>query len=132
MKICIPTQEDRGLDSRVSRHFGRAPYYALVETETGEVEMEANTKACHDHGHGHGHDHGHGHRCGCHQIMGSRDLGAVICTGMGRGALAGFVKRGVDVYLADKETVAEVLEEFRSGGMVPFGADVACSGRHGH
>ena len=125
------------MDSRVSRHFGRAPYYALLETETGEVEMEANTKACHDHDHdhehgGHGHHHGHGHRCGCHQIMGAKDLGAVVCMGMGRGALAGFVKRGVDVYLTEKETLAEVLEEFRSGGMVSFGTDAACAGRHGH
>jgi len=64
--------------------------------------------------------------------MDSRGLGAVVCKGMGRGALAGFSKRGVDVYLTGKGTVAEVLEEFRAGGMTPFGADAACAGHHGH
>jgi predicted Fe-Mo cluster-binding NifX family protein len=136
MRICIPTKDDRGLESGVSGHFGRAPFYAVVETETGEVAMESNAKNCHGDGHGHGghhhhgHGHGGGHRCGCHQIMDSKALGAVFCKGMGRGALAGFSSRGIDVYLTSKETVGEILEEFRGGGMKPFGADLACAGHH--
>jgi predicted Fe-Mo cluster-binding NifX family protein len=116
----------------VSRHFGRAPYYALVDTETGEVEAEANPKACRgEHGE-HGHHHGHGKGCGCHRVMDTRGLEAVVCKGMGRGALAGFAKRGVDVFVTEKETVADVLEEFRSGESTPFGADAACAGHHRH
>ena len=42
MKIAIPTQDDRASEARVSPHFGRAPYFALVDTKTGEVEFLPN------------------------------------------------------------------------------------------
>jgi predicted Fe-Mo cluster-binding NifX family protein len=32
-RIVIPVSEERGLDSKLSEHFGRAPYFAAVELE---------------------------------------------------------------------------------------------------
>lgn len=38
MRIVIPVEEDRGLDSRVSEHFGRAPLFLMLELdEDGRV-----------------------------------------------------------------------------------------------
>jgi len=34
MKLCIPISEDRGLDSPICGHFGSAPAFLLVDTET--------------------------------------------------------------------------------------------------
>jgi len=30
-RIAIPVQEDRGLDSRISQHFGKSPYFILID-----------------------------------------------------------------------------------------------------
>lgn len=36
--VAIPSLDDRGLDSQVSGHFGRAPYFTVVKIEAGEVK----------------------------------------------------------------------------------------------
>ena len=51
MTICLPTVSDAGLTARLSPHFGRAPFFTLVETETGNVEVVPNTHQHHEHGH---------------------------------------------------------------------------------
>lgn len=38
MKIAFPSEEDRGLESSVSEHFGRCPYFIFLEIEKGEVK----------------------------------------------------------------------------------------------
>lgn len=42
MKILIPILENRGRESRVSSHFGRAPYFALYNSETDKLEIIEN------------------------------------------------------------------------------------------
>ncbi len=37
MKIAVPSANDRGLDSEVSSHFGRTPFYTIVNVEDGEI-----------------------------------------------------------------------------------------------
>ncbi len=50
MKICIPTMDDHGLKGMPSDHFGSAPFFTFVDTETGEVETQPNGGAHHVHG----------------------------------------------------------------------------------
>ena len=38
MKIAVPSTGPDGLESEVSMHFGRAPYYTFVEIEKGEIK----------------------------------------------------------------------------------------------
>jgi len=42
MRILIPILENRGKESRVSPHFGRAPYFALYDSETDKLEIIEN------------------------------------------------------------------------------------------
>ena len=42
MRILIPVLENRGKESRVSPHFGRAPYFALYDSETEKLEIIEN------------------------------------------------------------------------------------------
>ncbi len=37
-KLCIPVKEERGLDSEISEHFGRAEKFMFVELRKGEVK----------------------------------------------------------------------------------------------
>ncbi|MBI9044206.1 MAG: NifB/NifX family molybdenum-iron cluster-binding protein [Anaerolineaceae bacterium] len=38
MRIAISSQDEKGLESQVSHHFGRCPFYILVDTEEQEVK----------------------------------------------------------------------------------------------
>ena len=38
MKIAVPSTGPEGLESEISMHFGRAPYYTFVEIENGEIK----------------------------------------------------------------------------------------------
>jgi predicted Fe-Mo cluster-binding NifX family protein len=35
MNICIPTTDDEGLESKVCAHFGSAPAFLVVDTDSG-------------------------------------------------------------------------------------------------
>lgn len=38
MRVAVSADDDRGLEAVVSSHFGRCPYYVLVDLEEQEVE----------------------------------------------------------------------------------------------
>ena len=40
VKVVVPLDSLEGLESEVAEHFGRAPYFALVELEGGEARVE--------------------------------------------------------------------------------------------
>ncbi|MBM3501993.1 MAG: dinitrogenase iron-molybdenum cofactor biosynthesis protein, partial [Armatimonadetes bacterium] len=42
MRICLPTLEDNGLEAPLCSHFGQAPFFTLVDAETGEVTVQPN------------------------------------------------------------------------------------------
>lgn len=37
MRIAIPSTDDKGLESEVSQHFGRAGFYTFVDLENGKI-----------------------------------------------------------------------------------------------
>jgi len=39
MRIAIPSQDERGLNSRIAEHFGRAPYYTFVDVDLEKKEI---------------------------------------------------------------------------------------------
>ena len=40
--IAIASNDERGLNSPISAHFGRCPYYTLVEIEDGEIRKASS------------------------------------------------------------------------------------------
>ena len=50
MKVIVPLDEQAGKTSRMSEHFGSAPFYAVADTEAGSFEIIQNTSIHHDHG----------------------------------------------------------------------------------
>jgi predicted Fe-Mo cluster-binding NifX family protein len=55
-KIAIPVEDASGLEAKVAQHFGRAPYFAIVELsgQNVNVQIQKNTG---EHGGGNGHPH---------------------------------------------------------------------------
>lgn len=120
MKLCIPTESNLGMDALVFDHFGSAPFFIIVETGTGEIEVISNQNQHHSHG-----------QCMPMQQLGSYQIEGVVCRGMGRNALARLSSAGINVFIAVSNTVSEVVEKARAGQLKLLDADQACGG-HGH
>lgn len=115
MRICIPTNDARGLASAMSVHFGRARYFALADTEDGSVELIGNERACQG-----------GGRCDSAEVLRNRRVDAVVCAGIGAGALARLQALGVRVVATEAEDVAGALAALRAGRVRPFDLASAC------
>jgi predicted Fe-Mo cluster-binding NifX family protein len=122
MKVCIPVEEYRGLDSRVFDHFGSAPAFALVDTETLAVEPVDNRDEHHEHG-----------QCSPVKAMGGRQVNAVIVGGIGPGAIRGLQQAGIQVCRFTGGTVAEAVQAFKARALPALNLNQACGGHNnGH
>jgi predicted Fe-Mo cluster-binding NifX family protein len=121
MRLCIPTEDDRGLAGRLSSHFGSAPYFTLVDSETGEVEVVSNLGAEHEPG-----------SCASAQALAAYGVGAVICRGLGRRAFSRLRDMGLPVFVAEDGEAAEALAAFRAGRLGRLTSEAACHGGRGH
>jgi predicted Fe-Mo cluster-binding NifX family protein len=120
VKICIPTENGSGIEARLCDHFGSAPYFIIVEPETGSYEVVSNNNEHHAHG-----------QCMPMQQLSGLDLDSVVCRGMGRNALARFASGGITVFTTRSQTVSEVIEEARNGLLQPLDPSGACAGHGG-
>jgi len=124
MKICIPTNDNRGLESQASMHFGSAPFFILADVESANLEVVPNPE-CQD------------HHQSCHHIplLKAHAVDAVVCEGIGRRAVSGLREAGIDVLVPPARTVSEIVHAVNAGDARPLSADDACGGgrrRHRH
>jgi predicted Fe-Mo cluster-binding NifX family protein len=122
MKLCIPTMDDKGLDAIISEHFGKAPMYTIVDSETMEVEVFVNES---DHNGGVGSTPEHIARYGAQ---------VVLASGAGAGAISKLKGYGMKVYVGNKGTVREIVQKWASGTLTEADDKVGCShhGSHHH
>jgi predicted Fe-Mo cluster-binding NifX family protein len=120
MQICIPVVEDKGLESRVSAHFGSAPAFMIVDTETGACRAIGNTDSHHQHG-----------MCQPLAALAGHAVDSIVVGGIGMGALMKLQAANINVFHADRQTVGETLEAFRAGTLRAVDAQSAC-GQHAH
>jgi predicted Fe-Mo cluster-binding NifX family protein len=119
MTLCIPTNGPLGLNDTVYGHFGSAPYFTVVDTDTNEITIIDNT----DKQHGHG-------NCAPAEDLLARGVDAVAAGGMGRRALARFNAAGIRVFLTRAATPAEAVSEVVRGAAEECTPESACAGHH--
>lgn len=120
MKVCFPTETVEGLESRVYGHFGSAPGFVIVDTETRAIEEIDNQDLHHAHG-----------LCQPIKALGGRDVDAVAVGGIGMGALMKLQAQGIKVYRAAEGTVAENVGLIRERKLPEFEAGLTCAGHAG-
>jgi predicted Fe-Mo cluster-binding NifX family protein len=121
MQICIPVVEDCGLDSRVSAHFGSAPGFMIVDTESRACRVIGNSNEHHAHG-----------MCQPLAVLAGEPVDGIVVGGIGMGALMKLQAAGITVFRSDYPTVAETLAAFTAGSLEPVAPHDACGGHHGH
>ena len=120
MKLCFPVTNNQGLESEVFNHFGSAPLFITVDTESGEVLEVTNRDLHHAHG-----------ACSPLKAIGGRQVEAVVVGGIGGGALLGLNRAGVTVYRAQGATIAENIACLAEAKLPVLTAEQVCGG-HGH
>jgi predicted Fe-Mo cluster-binding NifX family protein len=104
-KIVVPVEDQKGLDAPLAQHFGRAPYYAVVEFDgNGKVENVKTVPNVGEHAGGTGYSHD--------RILEYQPT-AIIVYGMGPRGLISFQNAGVAVLKANANTVSEVVTAYR-------------------
>jgi predicted Fe-Mo cluster-binding NifX family protein len=123
MKIAVITEDGQ----KISRHFGRAPYYKVFTIEDGKViSSEMREKIGHnqfgDHHHEHhGSDHGHeehSHQKHINMAEVISDCQTLICGGMGMGAYESMRRLNITPLVTDLSEIDEVVRAFIDGKLL--------------
>jgi len=104
MKIALTLENNNGLESILSMHFGQCSYFYIADIENNEVK---NWKVIINAGQ-------HGKGCAAVNELMNQNVTHLIAGGMGRGALLKFAEAGVKVY-SGAGTVKEALDAFING-----------------
>jgi len=119
MNICIPVTEDRGLESPVCAHFGSAPIFMIVDTESGSCRPVPNRNMHHGHG-----------MCQPLAALAGEKIDGMVVGGIGMGALNKLQAAGVGVFMSRHATVKETVAALKSGALEHVDPRAACS-HHG-
>ena len=122
VRLCVPVEADSGLQSPVCAHFGSAPGFMLVDTDSGSCRGISNGNQHHGHG-----------MCMPLQSLQGEPFDAMVVGGIGMGALNKLSAAGIRVYRSEHATVGEVLAAFKAGSLALMQPGMACAQhRHGH
>ena len=120
MNICIPVDEDHGIKSPVCAHFGSAPLFMIVDTDSGACRAIQNNNQHHGHG-----------MCMPLQSIQGEQIDGMVVGGIGMGALSKLSAANIRVYVSSHATVGEVVAAFKAGSLKPMQPGMACA-HHGH
>lgn len=122
MKICIPVKENTGLESIPYNHFGSAPFFLVVDTETNDITAINNGDLNHEHG-----------KCQPIKAIGGADIDVVLVLGIGAGAINKLNSMGVKVFKANPTSLKENIDLFNDNKLLEFSPANSCTGHNcGH
>jgi predicted Fe-Mo cluster-binding NifX family protein len=108
MRIAISADNDNGLDSIVSPHFGRCPHFVLVDMDGQDVkDVSAVTNPYYGN-----------HRPGqVPAFINSHDVNVMLTGGMGRRAIMSFEQFGIQAVTGATGSVRQSLEHYLGGAL---------------
>jgi len=110
VRIVIPVEDESGLNARLSEHFGRAPYFAVIDLdENGNVLSQKSIPNISEHFGGSGRPPDH--------IL-QLQPNALITYGMGPRALGIFQNARVAVLRANADIVKEIIAAYNRDELV--------------
>jgi predicted Fe-Mo cluster-binding NifX family protein len=108
-RIIIPTAEDKGLSSELAEHFGRAPYFTVIDLDAeGEVlSVKAVVNSGEDVG---------GTRLTHDNILELKPNAIIVC-GMGPRGIMSFQNAGVAVFKANADNLEEIITAYKENSL---------------
>ena len=106
VRIVVPVSDERGIDAKLSQHFGRAPFYAIIDLdEEGRVIGQGTISNTSEHFGGVG--------LPPDRILQLRPK-ALVTYGLGSKALRMFQDAGVAVLRTEANTVRDVVNAYNN------------------
>lgn len=105
MKIAVTATSDKGLEANVDARFGRARYFAIVDTETMEADFINNSASKAASGAG----------ISAAQEVSEQGVDGVISGNFGPKAFSGLQAADLKLYSMDGGTVKDAVEKLNSG-----------------
>ncbi|MFB3888972.1 MAG: NifB/NifX family molybdenum-iron cluster-binding protein [Candidatus Bathyarchaeia archaeon] len=120
-KAVIPAENDSGLNARLAEHFGRAPYFVIVDLENGKVTSVTTVPNTGEHVGGVGHP---------HEKLLALKPDVVIARGMGPRGLQSLHDACIKVLKTNAPTVKETVAAFQQGKLTEL--ESGCEHAHHH
>jgi predicted Fe-Mo cluster-binding NifX family protein len=120
MKVCFPVQNDEGIESKVYNHFGSAPMFVVMDTDTNAISTIHNRDQHHTHG-----------ACNPMNALDNQKVDAIVVGGIGAGALSRLNQMGIMVHRAQAATIKENAALF-SAKALPVLTLQGCCGGNSH
>lgn len=98
-KVFFPLTEDNGRESRISKHFGHAPYFGVYDNATDRLEITENRL-----------DHADPEKSPIDQIEESVKPTTIFAKSIGGRAMGIIQKKGLCLKTGDYDTVGEAIE----------------------
>lgn len=105
MRIAIPSENDNGLESNISMHFGRCKYYTFVDIADKEIKNVEVVKVPYE-------EHGYGDLPNFVKQHGGN---IVIAYGIGARAINYFNQIGIDVITGVSGKIKDIVKSFIEG-----------------
>ncbi len=114
MRIAVAVEDDRGLDALLSHHFGRCPYYTLVDVERGKIKGASSVA--------NPFYQEHGQPGQVPNFINNQGAQVIVAGGMGYRAVRFFREFGIEPVTGVSGKVKDVVEAYlegRIGGAEP-------------
>ncbi len=106
MRIAITSEENKGLEGLVCQHFGRSPYFVVVDIEKDKIAQVETI----------GNPFYQKHNPGdVPAFVAERGVNALVSGGMGKRAINFFEQYGIKVATGAFGTVAQSVEKYLQG-----------------
>jgi predicted Fe-Mo cluster-binding NifX family protein len=115
VRICMPSGSSNGINAEVYGHFGSAPFFTIVDTKTGKIEVLDNAQAVHEHG-----------ACNPAAAIAGKNVEAVICGGMGARAVQKLNAAGIKVFFGSFTAVSDAVEVFKKNEIQEMSVEGSC------
>ena len=119
MKIAIAVS-DKNLESVVDAHFGRCPYYLIVDTESNKFEAIENVARQAFHGAG----------ISAAQMIANKGVGAVFAGNFGPKAVRVLSGIGIKIFAVSGMTAEQALEQYKRGKLKEVASTDLSSGQN--
>ena len=117
MKIAIPVEDTRGMESPVYGHFGSAPCFLVYDSDSGAASVVDNGQLAHEHG-----------QCNPIAVLAGQRVDAVLTGGIGGRALELLNASRIRVFQAGPPgTAAQALKSFQENGLQEITTSACCS-----
>lgn len=121
MKLCIPSMESKGLFSEISAHFGKTPYFTILDVENEAIKSIEIKKIESRHADG---------KKTPAEIILEINPDIVLCANLGLKAVSMLKEHGITIYVGASGTVENTYNDFMNDKLKPGNESTVCMEGH--